>query len=46
MDSMPEELPLLFAEGESDLNLAPEDGGGHLQGPKSSCKKLRRIPGQ
>lgn len=43
---MSEELPLLVAEGDSDLNLAPEDGGGHLEGTKSSCKELRRIPGQ
>ena len=28
------------------LNLAREDGGGHLEGTKSSSKELRRIPGQ
>ena len=46
MDSMSEERPLLMTEGESDLNLVPEDGGGHLEGTKSSRKGLRRIPGQ
>lgn len=43
---MSEKLPLLMAEGDSDLNLAPEDEGGHLEGTKSSRKELRRIPGQ
>lgn len=27
-----------------DLNLAPEDEGSHVQGSKSSSKKLRRTP--